>query len=116
VHLGDQRAGRVDHRQVPRRGVVVHRGCVRARRTRPARPPARPARHRRRPRPLASRVGDDGSGCGLRSPPHVYRGPVPAQRALHRVDGALDARAVTARKGEENVFHQVMVEGDRPSR
>ena len=26
VHLGDQRARRVDHRQPPRRGVVVHRG------------------------------------------------------------------------------------------
>ena len=89
VHLGDQRAGRVDDRQLPRRWRCrAPPARRRAPRTRPARPPARRARLDE-DRALGSRPATTCRLCTISR--RTYTGDRTCEGALHRVDGALDA-------------------------
>ena len=89
VHLGDQRAGGVDGAQVPLRGGSRARSARhRARRTRPARPPAPRRSRRRRPRPahvaFPRRAGCARSPCARRSGRRASREPSPRSRRRGR--------------------------------
>ena len=102
VHLGHQRAGRVDRAQAalrrPPRGPTGRRRARRRRRSRPRAPRRSP---RRRSRRVASRrrhhvlVVDDLLA-------HVDRGAVELERLLHRDHGPVDAGAVAARGGQQD--------------
>ena len=103
MHLRDERAGRVDRLQPQRPGVLVHdrRHAVRG---------------EDRDRPLGDLgLAVDEDRAALAQPlddvlvvddllAHVDGRPVALERALDRLDRAIDARAVAARRGEKDAF------------
>ena len=101
VHLGDEGTRRIDHLEVASAGVLVDRWRNAVGR-----------QHDHRPvRDLGLLVDEDGA-LGLQVLndvqvvhdllAHVDGRPVLGEGALHRVDGALDPRAIAARGGEQD--------------
>ena len=102
VDLGHQRAGRVDRAQARAwRRSRERSGRRRGRRRRPSRPraPRSPARRRSR---RASRARCDDVLVVDDLLAHVDRRAVQVERVLDRLHGAIDARAVAARRREQD--------------
>ena len=115
VHLRDERARRVDRRQVAGRGARVDRGRDAVRREDDDRS-VRDVRlvldeDRAAPLEVADdvRVVDDlladVDGCA-----------VEVERALHRLDGAFDSRAVTPGRGKQDPLDQTVGHGSTAAR
>ena len=106
VHLGDERARRVDRRQAPLGGVAVHR----------RRDAVRGQDERRTPRSVTL-VLDEYRPALLELAYHVcvvndlfadvHRRPVQGQCSLDRLDRALDARAVPSRRGQKDSLNHL---------
>ena len=104
VHLGDERAGRVDRVQPPLARTPVHGGRDSV-----------GGEDERGPFGRVPLVGDEDGALGLEVaddvrvvddlPAHVDRRPVEPKHPLDRLDGPLDPGAVPTGRGEEDALH-----------